>query len=882
MRKAMWLFRRIVNAFRRSKLEQDIDRELESHVEMRRADNIAAGMSPDQACRDARIRFGNRTLTRERVTAVDAELVFDSFARELRYAARQLRRSSAFALTALLTLSLGIGANVVVFSVLNALLLRPLDVPQPFGLYNVAHKSPGYDNQSYPDYLDFQSKNSTFTDMAAYRIQSAALSTANAAYKCWYYRVSGNYFDMLGVQPELGRFFHASDEHGPNSAPYIVLSHNFWRRHFDSDPHVMGAIVDINQHPFTVIGVAPAAFHGTVIFFWPDFWMPVVDSPDYQGTDFLSGRAMHNLWILGRLRPGVAPVQATDNLNAIAHELARQNPDDDGLDARLVKPGLMGDQLGGPARPFLAGIMLLAFLVLLAACANLASLFAARAADRSRELAIRLAIGASRWQVLRQLLAEALLLSLLGGALGAIFSTALLNALTRWQPFPEFPVHVTVSPDRMVYLVALLLSIGSGLQWGLIPARQIWATDAAPLMKSGGAGALVFRRFTLRDLLLAVQITLCTLLVTSSFVAVRGMQRSLHAPLGFQPQGVVLAETDLDFGAHSDDTAKMIQKQMLQEVGRLPGVSSVGIIDGTPLGTGGSTTVIYRLGTSDFRMSNSAFGAKYFYISPGYLEAAGTRLLTGRDFTWHDDAKSPKVAIVNETFARGLFGNSSGLGRQFMMGDKVPYEIVGIVANGKYESLTETPWAAVFFPMEQNRASNTTLAVRSQLLEGELVPALRQALRQIDPSLPFVFHSWPDALGFVLFPARVATASLGVMGLLAAMLAVTGVFGMAMYSVSKRMKEFGIRVAVGAQPVQLMRSALSRPILLLLLGSAAGLVLGAMASRLLAQIVYQATPRDPLVFAGVMITMAVLGLIATWLPAQRALDVHPAGLLREE
>ncbi|HKW63122.1 MAG TPA: ABC transporter permease [Candidatus Acidoferrum sp.] len=878
----MLIFRRITNAFRRSKLEKDIDRELRSHVELHIADNIAVGMSPEGARRDALIRFGNRTLTRERVTAVDAELAFDAFWRELRYAARQLRRSPTFTLTALVTLILGIGANVVVFGVLNAVVLRPLDVPQPAGLYNIVHKQQGYDNQSYPDYRDFQSKNSTFSDMAAYRIEMAGLSTKDAAYKCWYDRVSGNYFDMLGAQPAQGRFFHPSDEHGPNSAPYIVLSYSFWRWHFNSDPRVIGTTVDLNKHPFTVIGVAPAEFHGTDLFIWPDFWMPIVNTPDYEGTDFLSWRGQHNLWILGKLKPGVTAQQATDNLDAIGHELARQNPDDDGLDARLVKPGLMGDMFGGPARSFLTGIMFLAFLVLLAACANLASLFAARTADRSRELAIRLAIGSSRWNVLRQLLAEAVLVSVLGGGLGTLFSTVLLNALTRWQPFPEFPIHVTVAPDPKVYLAALILSIGSGILWGLIPARQIWATDSAQVMKSGGASTLVFRRFTLRDLLLGGQITLCTLLVTSSFVALRGMQRSLHAPLGFQPQDVVLAETDLHMGGHFGVSVMQIRKRMIEEVGRIPGVTSVGIIDETPLGTGGSSSTVYREGTTDFRPSNSAFGAKFFGISPGYLDAAGTRLLSGRDFTWHDDAKAPRVAIVNAKFAHSMFGTADAVGRRFLWGDKTHFEIVGIVENGKYDSLTETPWAAMFLPLEQNPNSDNSLMVRSPLPLGEIIPEVRRTLTQIDPSQPFVFHTWSDALAFVQFPARAATASLGVMGLLAAMLAVTGVFGMAMYSVSKRMREFGIRVAVGAQPVQLMRSALSRPLILLLSGSAAGLLLGLIASRLLAQIVYQATPRDPLVLAGVIITMAVLGLLATWLPARRALQIHPASLLREE
>ena len=808
--------------------------------------------------------------------------MLSGFFQDCRYALRQLIKSPTFATTALLTLALGIAANVIVFGVLNALLLRPLDVPQRDGLYNIVHAAHGYDNQSYPDYVDLRSRNTTFTDMAAYRLENAGLTTKNATYRCWYYKASGNYFDMLGVLPAQGRFFHATDEHGPNSAPYLVLSYDFWRSAFNSDANIIGSVVGINKHPFTVIGVAPSAFHGTDLFIWPDFWMPIVNGQELSGTDFLSWRESHNLWVLGKLKPGVSPQQATNNLNSVARTLAQQYPADDDLSARLVKPGLMGDQLGDPARTFLGGIMFLAFLVLLAACANLASLFAARATDRARELAIRVAIGSSRWHILRQLLAESLLVSTLGGTLGTFISTVLLNALTQWRPFAEFPIHVTVSADLKVYSVALLLSIGSGILFGIVPARQIWAADSAQLMKTRAAIEVGFRRFTLRDFLMGLQIALCTLLVTSSFVAFRGMQRSLHAPLGFQPQGVLVAQTDLHMGGYTDRSSVEVQKRILQAAAEIPGVTSVGIVDELPLGTGGSSSMVYRQGTTDFRPSNSAFGAKYFSISPGYLQTAGTRLLAGRDFTWHDDANAPKVAIVNERFARAMFGTNPAIGLRFMMADKNSYEIVGIVEDGKYDSLTESQWSAMFFSPEQNPDSDTSLILRSQLPPGELVPQLHRALARIDPSLPFTFEGWPDALAFVLFPARVATASLGVMGLLAAMLALTGIFGMAMYSVSKRMKELGIRVALGAQPIRLMRSALGRPLGLLLSGSVFGMALGIIASKLLAQIVYEATPRDPLVLAGVMALMAALGALSTWIPARRALKIDPAELLRAE
>jgi predicted permease len=402
---------------------------------------------------------------------------------------------------------------------------------------------------------------------------------------------------------------------------------------------------------------------------------------------------------VGLLRPGVTAQQAQDNLNVIAGELGKQYPEtDQGMGARLVKPGLMGDLLGDATRAFLLGVFVLAFLVLLAACANLASIFATRAADRSRELAIRLAIGSSRWHILRQLLTEAVLVSLAGGIAGTAFATVLLRLLTRWQPFRAFPVHVTVGPDIRVYGLALLLSLASGILFGLLPARQIWQTDAARVMK-GAPGPVLFRHFNLRDLLLGLQIALCTLLVTASLVAARGMQHSLHAPIGFEPQGAILASTDMQMAGYSDKDSLVIQKRMLERTLGIPGVTAAGIINYTPLSGSGNSNGFYREGTTEFTPPHVALGAKYFSISPGYLKAAGTRLIAGRDVTWQDNAGSPKIALVSEIFARQLFGSATAaIGRHFLRGAKDGIEVAGVVEDGKYDSLTEDRQGAVFFP----------------------------------------------------------------------------------------------------------------------------------------------------------------------------------------
>jgi predicted permease len=802
---------------------------------------------------------------------------------DLRYAIRQLRKSPGFAITAVLTLALGVGANVVVFSVLNALILKPLNVPHAGNLYNITRKPVGWDSQSYPDYRDYRDRNTTFSGIAAYNMTLVGIRTGTVVTKNFGFEASGNYFDLLGVQPIVGRFFHGSDEHGPNSAPYIVLSNNFWHTRFNGNRAIVGRQIDVNEHPYTVLGVAPKSFNGTEIFMLPDFWVPMVNEPQVEGDNYLEQRSNHQVWLVGRLKPGVTVQQATENLNVIASQLHKQYPTaDDGLEARLVKPGLMGDVLGGPVHAFLFGIMLLALLVLTAACANLGSIFAARAADRSRELAIRLAVGSTRGRILRQLLTESVIVSLAGGAAGIVLAKGLLGALSRWQPFANFPIHVPVTPDIRVYAVGLLLSLGSGLLFGLLPARQIWSTDASQVMKSGASTVTTFRGFALRDVLLVVQIALCTLLVTASLVAARGMQRSLSAPLGVQPQGVTLATGDLDMANLTGDQVLVSQKRMIDAAERIPGVTAVGTTNAAPPSVLGGDEVVYRQGTADFRFSNSVLDAMFYSISPGYLHAAGTKLLAGRDFTWHDDAKAPKIAIVNETFARTMFGTSSAIGKPFLLYGGTLYQIVGVVQDGKYRTLTEAPKPAMFFPVAQMPNSSTTLVVRSNLGASEIAADLQRTLNSVAPAVPFTIQSWSNALGFVYFPAQVAAAALGIMGLLAAMLAVTGIFGMAAYSVSKRMKELGIRIALGAQPAQLMRSALGRPLVLLLSGSLAGLILGVLASRLLAQIVYEATPRDPLVMFGVVVTMALLGLLATWIPARRALHIDPNQLLHEE
>src|SRR6202167_3864665 len=582
---------------------------------------------------------------------------------DIRLALRQLRRAPGFALTAVLTLALAVGANAIVFSVLNALILRPLKVPHPETLFMVerAYLSDTTPSQSYPDYRDLRDRNRSFDSLVLYNIMGGVgLDTGHGNPSVvWPYTVSGNYFDALGVQPYLGRFIHASEEHGPNSVPEIVLSYALWHSHFNGDPAVVGRTVQINKYPFTIIGVARPDFRGTELFFAPDLWAPIVNSQQISDWFSLEERGNHNAWAVGHLKPEVTPAAATSDLNNIANSLAKTYPkSDDGLKFSLSRPGLAGNTLGRPTRAFMFGLMLLAGLILLAACANLGSLFAARAADRAREIAVRMALGSRRQLIVRQLLTEGVLVSLAGGICGTAGAVVILRALSTWRPIPNIPINVPVNPDVNTYALAFLLAVLSGLFFGLIPVRQILRFDRWQVIRSGSTSVAGARRFILRDVLLGLQIAICSVLVTASLVSVRGLARSLQNNYGFQPQGAMVVHTDLRMAGYDGDQRAQMERHMLEVAAAIPGVTAVGYADRLPLSIGGNDSSVFTDSITDYRPRNAAADAQQFNISPDYFRAAGTALLAGRSFTMHDADKAPAVAVVNREFARKVFGSA--------------------------------------------------------------------------------------------------------------------------------------------------------------------------------------------------------------------------------
>ena len=866
---------------RRNDWELDLDAELRFHLERRADDLMREGLTRAEAERRARLELGPREAYKEDCRAAQGLRWPDELLQDLRYAIRTLRQSPGFALVAILSLALGIGANTVVFGVLNALILKSLPVSSPEELFSLQGKN--YPTQSFPNYRDLRDRNTTFSGLIGYRTAPMGLETDDGARRVWGYLATGNYFDVLGVKPALGRFFQPEDDRQPGASPYAVLSYACWQSRFAADPQIAGKTIRINALSYTVLGVAPRGFQGTELFYQPEIWVPMMMQPQIEGRSWLDNRNTFNSMLIGRLKPGVTPPQAATNLNAIAAALAKEYPaSNEGLKLRLARPGLAGDTVRAPAQAFLAGVMTLAGLVLLAACANLASLLAARAADRYREIAIRVSLGAGRGRIVRQLLTETVLLSLLGGAAGCGLAAALLRMLSHLRAPLDFPVQFEVDPDGRVFLFAVAVSIVAGILSGLAPARQAWRMDAYQSLKGAPSGA-AGRHWALRDVLLTAQVAVCCLLLTSCFVSLRGLSRALSTPLGFDARSVVVAGFDLGLAHYTQPDARNFQRRALDAVARLPGVTAAAYSNSVPLSINQSSNLVFAENETDFRPSK-AKSVSTFEVSPGYFGTMGTRLVAGRDFTWRDDKNAPRVAIVNETFARKMFGTRNAIGLRFRHFRNDPLiEVIGVVEAGKYTTLTEAPRPVLFRPALQVYDSTTTLVVRSALPEGEMAEQMRKTVGDLDSRLPlYGVGTLTQMLGFAFFPSRAATVALSAFGVLAMMLAITGIYGLAAYTVSKRTRDIGIRIAVGAQPWQVLRSVLGRTVILLSIGSSLGLALGLAAGQVLSSVVYEASARDPLVVATVALSMALIGLGAALAPARQALSIDPIRALRQE
>jgi predicted permease len=869
-------------------METDLNREVAHHLHQLTAEYERQGHSHEEAMWMAKREFGGREQVKERCRderrwAGFSVTWMSGIWQDVAFALRQMRRSPGFAVTTVLILALGIAANVIVFGVLQALVLRPLDVPHGDRVMTLQPKDGG-PFLAYPEMRDVRDGNTVFSTVAAYEIQNFGLEGNGVTRPVWGYEVSGQYFETVAIKPFLGRLLRRADDDHPGASEAAVLSWLAWTSDFGADPNIVGKTVRIDKHPYTIVGVTPEGFYGTEMIAQSDIFVPMANEASLDGVNWLESRSYKNIFSIVRLKDGVTLPQAQAELNTIAARTARQYAkDEEGLAFKLARPGLIGDFIGRPVRAFLAGVMGLAGIVLLAACANLGGLFAARTADRTREIAIRLAVGSSRWRILRQVVIEAFVISIPGGACACCLAWMALTGLATWHPPTEFPISFHVLPQPSLILMALLISVLAGVLFGLMPLRQIFKTDPNDAIKSGGNQSFAGRRWALRDILLAAQIALCCVTVTAAFVSLRGLRKAMTMDMGFNPKNAVLTKFDLSQAGYSSVAADRFQRQLLERALQLPGVEAAGYTSTTPLSGYQSTSAVFSQQATDFRPSKEAFAAYHYEVSPGYLTAAGTPLLAGRDVSFSDTAKSPAVAIVNQEFARRLFQSEHAVGRYFKNRAGISIQIVGIMADGKHLRLNEDAEAAAFFPISQEATPQTSLVVRTRSQTAEMAATLRKVVRDLDPAVPVGQSSaWNSQLALSLFPSQVATVALGLFGAFGLLLSITGTFGLASYTVSKRLRELSIRVALGAQAKQILSAALGRMLILLASGSVVGVVLGVAASRLLAAIVYQASAQEPFVLASVTFTMVLTGLLSVAGPVRRALHINPANLLREQ
>jgi predicted permease len=864
----------------RGRLQQNVHDEAEFHIQARAADLMKAGLGADAALRQARLEFGSIETHKADVRqAVGLQWLSDVHA-DLRYATRWMRRQPAFALLAIGSLALGIGANTLVFSVVNAVVLKPLPVDRPDELVFI--ERPNRPSVTFPQYRDIRDRSEAFSGVIGYRIAPMSLEYQAGAERVWGYLVTGNYFDVLGLRPAAGRLFHQDDDRPPAPSPIAVVSHDYWAGRFRRDPSIAGRTVRINGLPYTVVGVAPPGFVGTELFYRPDIYVPMTMQPQIEArTSWLDDRRTGNTWAIGRLRAGVTRGQAQANLDVIAKALAREYPaSDDGLRFSLSVPGFVGSALRTPMTAFTIGVLALAALVLLMACVNLAMVLTARGTERQKELAIRLSIGADRARLVRQLLTETLVLAVAGGVAGWALAFAAARALSAWRLPAEVPVQLDVSADLAVLLFAFAVSLVASLLFGISPARQAMRTDASSTLKGGGDSVqLGRRRVSLSDLLVPVQVATCVVLLAGSLLAVRGLQTSMTLPIGLETRGVAMVGFDVGLAGYDEARGRAFNERALEAVRSLPGVESAAYSDTLPLNIDQSNSTIYPEDQPGLRVADALTSSRYL-VSPGFFPTLGIRMRAGRDFQSSDTSAAPRVAIVNETFARQILRTDSPLGRRFRFGAHGAWiEVVGLVQDGKYVSLSEDPRPAVFEPASQQYSTNSLLTARSSVTPDRLVHAMRTAVSSLDQGLAlYQTQSLDDMLALQRVPHRVAATALGAFGALALLLAVTGLHGVVAQTVARRRREIGIRVAIGATPAHVLRLVLVRTLVLLACGAVGGGALAVVASGVLSSVVYGASLRDPIVVGGVALGLVLAGTVSCWAPIRKALSLNHSQL----
>ena len=930
----MKIINRLKQLISRRRLHSDLSEEMQQHLEEKIEELVATGLSTKEATSAARRAFGNVTRIEEDSRGVWQWPAIESFFGDVRYAFRVLRKSPGFTCVAVLTLALGIGVNTAIFTAFDALILRPRAVKDPDRLAFVFRTTLGDPRGgfSYPDYLYYRDHTTSFSDLAFFAFGMAVTSSdlpatqpestpriagavgfqlpqllQGSAQPIMCFFVSGNYFPMLGPVPIAGRILFADDDQ-PNAPPVVLMSGNAWQRHFHSDPNVVGTVLHLNGTAFTVIGVTPLDYLATAPSV-PDLWVPAVAKIALGAStpqDFLDRRVFAGFTV-GRLKQGVSFSDAQAEFNVFAAQLRTLYPEvERNLSVSVVSGSNNLSALDSDSWPVVVAAMGAVALLLLIACANVASLLLSRAVARRKEIAVRLALGAGRWRLLRQLLTESVLLGLLAGALGLPLAGWALHLLIVEisAALPSFwgAIALEITPDIRIFTYTLVVSCAAGIGFGLTPALQASKADVNSALKedSSAFGHRVSRS-RLRSLLIAAQMAACLVLLIGSALLLRGSQRALTIDPGYESRHVLYLEMYNPANLHYSQ-ARLLQlnRDLIKGIATLPGVRSVAQASRGPLG-GNRWVPVAPVGTSfpnSFAAGGEPPSAGYSLVTPNYFETLGIPIVRGRTFSPQEaDGQSP-VVIISEATARRFWPNEDAIGKLLKIGSEkgsmsFPGEndpfvassvVIGVARDVHSMDLRKIDESYLYIPLSQSRKWTSTLLVKTDASLTPLLAAIGQEVRLVDANLPVIAAPLNTMVSmdpyFVV--SRIGGVLASIVGALGLLLACLGVYGMISYSVAQRTREIGIRMALGAQSTQVLQLVVSegfRPIL-------AGIVLGVLASagvsRALSAILFGLSPLDPVSFAGVSLLLITIALLATWLPARRATEVDPMVALRYE
>ena len=813
---------------------------------------------------------------------------------DVRQGLRVLGKAPAFTIAVALTLGLGIGANAAVFSIINALMLRPLHVADPANLYvlSVTHQDNDQPHQvSWADYIDYRDRAGVFSDVAAYQIDFAGLSADNRADRIAVGYVTGNFFTMLGVAPRAGRLILPDEGKKFGADPVIVLGHSYWKKRFNADPSVVGRHVQVNGRPFTVAGVVPETFYGVYALVEFDGYMPFgMISPEQAYRETIARRDNHDLRVIGRLRPGVSFARAQAGVELLSRQLEQQYPEtNETVRARLIPERLARPEPNAAdSNPFVAGVfMLLVGLVLLVACVNVVNLMMVRATVRQRELAVRAALGAGRRRLVRQLLTESLLLAAAGGLAGAAIGAWLSNLLSRITLPADLPIRFDLAFDWRVFAYVAAVAMGTGVIVGLIPALRASRTDLNEVLREGGRSmAEGGGRQYVRSALVIAQVAVSLVLLVAAALFVRSVQRAQSVDLGFDPSHVINVSMDVSQQGYDEARGRAFYREVEARVRAIPGVESMSYAYSVPFGYYNSAEYVEAEG-QPVPTGQRKPSAGYNMVGPDYFTTMRVPIARGRAFTAQDDERARPVAIVNELLAQRFWPGQDPIGKRFRMdGSNTQWlEVVGLTKSGKYNYIFEDPSLYFFAPIAQQYRALRVIHVRTAGAPEALAPAIQREVRALNPDLPvYDVRSMEKMLqgpnGFFLL--RIGALFGGALGVLGLALALVGIYGVVSYAASQRTQEIGVRMALGAQRGDILRLVVGRGLLLIGIGVAVGLGASFGVARLLSNLLFGVSPTDPITFVGVPLVLGGMALLASYVPALRATRIDPMRALRAE